>query len=160
MSDFNTGERTMEIDQTAPVVAAEEMVIHAPVELVWQIMADIACWPRWNPEIQRVILHGPIRPATEFEWQAGGLFIRSRLEELSAPNRIGWTGRTRGIHAVHVWSFEQRAEGTYVRTEESFTGLIARLLAKSMHKTLVKALRQGLSALKQEAEKRACAKVS
>lgn len=150
----------MKIDRTAPVIAAEEMLIQAPVELVWEIQSDIANWPRWNPEVHRVVLHGPIRPGTEFQWEAGGLKIRSRLQVLSRSECIVWTGRTRGIHAVHVWSFEQRADGTHVRTEESFTGLMARLFTKSMHKMLVKALRQGLSALQQEAERRACARVS
>jgi hypothetical protein len=150
----------MEIDRTAPVIAAEETLIQAPVELVWQILADIANWPGWNPAIQRVVLFGPIRPGTEFHWVAGGLKIRSRLQALSRSDRIVWTGRTRGIRAVHVWSFEQRAEGTYVRTEESFHGLLARLFAKSMRRTLVEALRQGLSALQHEAERRACAKAS
>ena len=150
----------MEIDRTAPVIVAEEMLIRAPVELVWRIQSDIANWPRWNPEVQRVILHGPIRPATDFEWQAGGLYIRSRLEELSAPDRIGWTGRTRGIRAVHLWSFEQRTEGAYVKTEESLNGLPARLFKKTLHRTLIIALRQGLSALKQEAERQVWAKAS
>ena len=150
----------MEIDRNAPVIAAEEMLIQAPVELVWQLQADIANWPRWNPEVYRVVLRGPIRPGTEFHWVAGGLEIRSRLQLLSMPERIVWTGRTRGIRAVHVWSFEPCAGGTHVRTEESFTGLMARVFAKSMRKRLSKALRQGLTALKQEAERRACAKAS
>lgn len=150
----------MEINRTAPVIAAEAMLIEAPIELVWQIQSDIANWTRWNPEVQRVLLHGPIRPGTEFAWQAGETRIVSRLEEVFAPERIVWTGRTRGVRAVHVWSFEQRAEGTYVRTEESFNGLLAQIFAKSLQKVLVQALHQGLLALKLEAERRVCAKAS
>jgi len=41
-----------------------------------------------------------------------------------------------------------------VRTEESFQGLIVRLFARRMNNELAIALRQGLGALKSEAERR------
>jgi len=59
-----------------------------------------------------------------------------------------------GIKAVHVWELSPAGDLTKVRTEESFQGLIVRLFAKRMNSELVKALRQGVEALKIEAEKR------
>jgi hypothetical protein len=46
------------------------------------------------------------------------------------------------------------------RAEESINGLLARIFKKSMHSMLVKALQEGLSALKHEAERPAYAKAS
>jgi hypothetical protein len=60
-----------------------------------------------------------------------------------------------GIKAFHVWRLEPRNGQTSVRTEESFDGLVARLLRGSLQKTLDKSLEEGLQHLKAEAERRA-----
>jgi carbon monoxide dehydrogenase subunit G len=129
-------------------------LVRAPAELVWQILADIAQWPRWNPAVQRVAVQGPLRPGAVFRWKSGGMNIVSRVHEVSHGTRLAWSGRTLGIRALHVWTFEQTGEGTLVKTEESFGGLVARLFAKWLQPLLERALRQGLDALKTEAERR------
>ena len=65
-----------------------------------------------------------------------------------------WPNWNKGIRAVHVWKFETKDKGTHVHTEESFEGGIARLFPGLMKKMLIKALDQGVAALKQEAESR------
>jgi hypothetical protein len=65
---------------------------------------------------------------------------------------IAWTGKTLGIKAIHFWHFEPRNGRTFVRTEESYDGLIARLLRRSLQKTLDRALAEGLGFLKTEVE--------
>ncbi len=145
----------MEINQTAPVTATDGTHIDAPVEMTWHILADIENWPQWNPAVSRVDLATPIVQDSEFRWKADGTTINSRMEEILPPHRLVWSGRTLGIRAVHVWKFETRDGGTYVTTEESFEGLVARLLARPLRKMLSKSLRQGLSALKAEAERQA-----
>jgi len=45
-----------------------------------------------------------------------------------------------GIRAIHVWELKADGDGTRVRTEESFEGLIVGLLRGLMKKTLAKAL--------------------
>jgi hypothetical protein len=59
------------------------------------------------------------------------------------------------IAAIHEWRLEPRDGGTHVETEESFSGLVARLLRRSLQKQLDGALEQGLEHLKREAEHRA-----
>lgn len=58
------------------------------------------------------------------------------------------------INAVHEWRLEPSDGGTRVETEESFSGLLARLLRRQLQKTLDKSLRDGLEHLKREAERR------
>jgi hypothetical protein len=53
---------------------------------------------------------------------------------------IAWTGRTFGINAIHFSHFEARDGGTFVRTEEPYEGVVARLLRRSLQKTLDRAL--------------------
>ena len=59
------------------------------------------------------------------------------------------------IKAVHEWRLEPREDGTLVQTEETFSGLVARLFRGPLQKNLDKALEDGLELLKREAERRA-----
>ena len=71
-----------------------------------------------------------------------------------APNYIAWRGRTLTIDAYHEWWLEPRDGGTQARTQESFSGLLARLLRRTLQKTLDRSLEDGLERLKREAERR------
>jgi hypothetical protein len=138
-----------------PVAAASEIEIEAPVDVVWQVLTDVERWPAWNPEVRWVSLQGPVAPGAEFRWKAGPGTISSTLGEVDAPHRIAWTGTTLGVGAAHVWRLHERDGGTLVQTEEAFTGVVARLLRRWLHKTLDAALANGLRHLKSEAEARA-----
>jgi hypothetical protein len=59
------------------------------------------------------------------------------------------------IAAIHEWRLEGRTGGTHVETDESFSGVLARLLRSSLQKQLDRALEEGLEHLKREAERRA-----
>jgi hypothetical protein len=62
---------------------------------------------------------------------------------------------TLGIRAIHFWWLEPRDGGTFVRTEESYEGLVARLLRRSLQRALDGARENGLRSLKREVERRA-----
>lgn len=147
----------MEIDRDAPVRAAAEIEIAAPIDVVWRVETDIERWPEWNPAVENVRLLGPLTPGTVFEWKAGGLKITSELREVDAPRRLGWTGRALGLRAVHTWRFAASEGGTHVRTEESFDGILARLLRRWLGRTLRSSLEAGLAALRAECERQATA---
>ena len=101
----------MEIDRDAPATAEGERRIEATPEAVWAVMADIEAWPTWNTDVREATLEGPLAPGTVFRWRAGTRLI-SRLEVVDPPTEIGWTGRTLGIPAVHVYRFEPSDGGT------------------------------------------------
>lgn len=144
----------MQANEKAPAYAMREAYINAPLQLVWNILANFDKWPEWNESVKEMHLQGEVAAGTEFRWIAGGLKIRSRIEEVTSPVRIAWSGRTMGIRAKHSWTFAAEKNGTKVRTEESFEGLVVVLFARQMRKALGNALDQGISALKKEAEKR------
>ncbi|HOT97079.1 MAG TPA: SRPBCC family protein [bacterium] len=144
----------IQVDQKAPAYAVREAYVNAPIQLVWNILANLEKWPEWNDSVKAMDLQGNVVPGTEFRWTAGGMKIRSRIEQVDPPRRIVWSGRTMGIRAMHSWTFAEEKEGTKVRTEESFEGWIVKLLARKMKRALSEALEQGISALKNEAEKR------
>lgn len=147
----------MEINRDAPVQAAAEIRIAAPIDLVWRTEADLESWPAWNPDVQSVQPLGPVAPGTTFKWKAGGMKIVSELKEVDAPRRLGWTGRTLGLRAIRAWRFTELEGGTLVRTEESFDGVLARLFPRRLKRALAASLEQGLTALRIESERRAAA---
>jgi hypothetical protein len=145
----------MKIDSDAPVQAWAAAFIAAPLDLVWRVQADPTDWPRWNPDVQRVDFPGPLASGTEFRWKAGGVRIVSRLEAVDPPRELGWTGRSLGLRAVHVWRFEEAEGGTRVETEESFSGVPARLFAVMLRRTVASSLDTSLRALREECERQA-----
>jgi uncharacterized protein YndB with AHSA1/START domain len=143
------------VDERAPVVGSSEIVIDAPPEAVWDVLAALEGWPAWNPDVKWVSVDVEIAEGTRFRWKTGPGTVTSTLQRVEHPRLISWTGRTFGIDAVHVWRLEPRDGAPLVRTEESFGGVLARLFRRPLRKTLTRALESGLSHLKAEAERRA-----
>jgi hypothetical protein len=72
------------------------------------------------------------------------------------PSRAVWKGHHGGIEAVHVWTIEPGGPTmTHVHTEESWSGLLPRILPKTLQTTLKKSIEEGLAAIQSEAERRA-----
>jgi uncharacterized protein YndB with AHSA1/START domain len=144
----------MAVNKQAPVVGASEIEIAADPELVWDVLTAIDRWPSWNPQVKSMDLQGAVAEGSQFRWKAGPGTITSTIRRVEAPRLIAWTGKTLGIDAVHEYRLEPRDGKTLVRTEESYEGLVARLLRGSLQKTLDAALEEGLRHLKAEAEGR------
>lgn len=151
---MNGNDRPIEVNHKAPAVGAADAFIKSPIETVWKILSGLEAWPSWNKSVSKIRVNGPIQVGTSFVWVGGGSKIVSRLEEVDPPRRIVWSGKAFGIRAMHVWELKEKGEGTQVHTEESFEGPVARLFRGIVKKTLTKALDQGVSSLKAEAESR------
>src|SRR4029450_6751575 len=138
----------------ASVRSKREIDIAAPAEVVWGGLTDFGRWQEWNPEVKSMSFDGPLVPGAMFRWKAGPGTIVSTVEEIGRPRSIRWRGPTLSISAIHEWRFEGRDGGTHVETEESFSGMLARILRGSLQKQLDRALEEGLEHLKREAERR------
>jgi len=145
----------MDINRKAPVLFKGEVEIAADPETVWKVLATIEHWPDWNPDIKSVSLDGSVAKGTEFRWKAKSWKIVSIIQNVKRARLLAWTGRVMGIKAVHTWHLEPRGAGTLVVNEESWQGLVARLLRRSLQKALDKANGSWLTRLKAEAEHRA-----
>jgi uncharacterized protein YndB with AHSA1/START domain len=145
----------MEISRNAPATAAGELRIHADPQTVFAVISAIDRWPSWNPDIKSVTVQGPVQPGTGFRWKSGPSTLTSTLQVVDPPHEIAWTGTTMGIKAVHVFRFQASDGGTLAHAEESWEGLLARLLKSYSRKTLDKGIRSILSHLKTQAERRA-----
>jgi hypothetical protein len=141
------------INRNAPVVASGEILIAATPEKIWNIMTSIEQWPLWNPDVQWAELRGQIMPGTRFIWKAGPGTITSTIQKVEYERYIVWCGSSLGIKAIHTWQLEPVTGGTRVRTEESWEGLLPRLLKGSSQKQLERAIQTGLQHLKTAAER-------
>jgi carbon monoxide dehydrogenase subunit G len=147
-------EVTVEADHDAPVCESGEVTIDARPEAVWDTLTDLQSWPRWMPGVKKMSVDPPLRVGSKFEWKAGPGTIRSVVIDSDRPRTVGWRGRTLGIEAIHVWRMESQGTGTRVVTEESWAGLLARVLRGMMRKSVRKALDDALPALRDEAQRR------
>lgn len=142
----------MKINSNAPAYYKTQIIIDAPVEKVWAMLSNISSWPDWNTEVKSATLNGKLEPGTTFRWKSGGSTVTSKLLEVTAPNTIGWSGRTMSIAAHHVFVLAQTSNGTTVTTEECFEGLLTSLFRNYMQKTLQKSLDKNLADLKTACE--------
>lgn len=143
-----------QIDRSAPVTANATATIVAGPELIWDLLAAIDRWPEWNTAVKSASLPGPVAIGEQFRWRAGPARLVSTIQIVDRPLQIGWTGRSMGIAAVHVWRLEPHGSTTVVHTEESWEGLPARLLPRMMRKSLQRTLDTWLDELKTAAEGR------
>lgn len=143
----------MKVDADAPLVAGQDAYIAAPVERVWALLTDIDRWPDWQPDVSSAALAGPLAVGARFRWKAKGLAITSTIGELEADRRIGWTGDSLGMRAIHIWTFVPQDGGTRVTTEESLSGWLARLLKLLAPTFLDRSLTASLLTLKARAER-------
>jgi uncharacterized protein YndB with AHSA1/START domain len=153
--DTSAGGFPTGIDERAPVVGASELEIAAAPDVVWDVLTAFERWPSWNPDVKSMSMEGPVAEGSVFRWRAGPGTITSTIGRVEQPRLIAWTGKTLGIRAIHFWWLDQRGETTLVRTEESYDGLVSRLLRRPLRKALDSGLEDGLRHLKAEAERRA-----
>jgi hypothetical protein len=144
----------VEANRNAPVFSESRIEVSASAEELWDLLADIRRWPTWNPDVKEVSLQGEVAEGMVFRWKAVPGTITSTLRLVDRPRALGWTGRTFGIDAIHVWRFDRHGETTIASMEESFDGLTARLFRRRLQKQLDATTEVGLQNLKAAAERR------
>ena len=141
------------IDSRAPVTAAYEAEIDAPVQRVWDLLADPLAWPSFAPEVHDVHLDAPAAVDTRFTWANGRSRIKSRFAVVDPGREITWTGVSSGFKAVHRHLLEAISDGaTRVRSEESIAGSLLVLFYGSAK--LQAGIEAWLTGLKTAAERR------
>jgi hypothetical protein len=141
------------INERAPIVGASEIEIAAAPDAVWEVLTAFERWPSWNRDVKSLSMQAGVAPGSVFRWKAGPGTITSTIQRVERPRLIAWTGKTLGIKAIHFWHLEARDGKTFVRTEESYEGLPARVFRGPLQKTLDRALADGLRYLKAEVER-------
>lgn len=142
------------IDETAPVITRDSIVIHASRETVWEVHTDLPSWPEWQPGVgsMELLTDGPLRPGSSFRWHVEGLDVTSTVRQVEPQRRLVWGGPASGIDGVHVWEFTEVHDGVLVRTEESWSGPPVEADVAYAQQALDASLSTWLRNLKQRAE--------
>jgi len=109
----------IDVDASAPAVARSEIDIAAAAEVVWAVLADIAAWPTWNPDVKSATVEGPVGGRDAFSLKGRAWTIKSTFQRVEPPRLVGWTGTTFGMKAIHVHRLERRVHQTVVTSHES-----------------------------------------
>jgi uncharacterized membrane protein len=123
----------IEVNSHAKAYAIDSIEINAPVEKVYQLIADIHNWPDWFEGVTEVKINGNIQEGTDFIWKAKGYKIKSSIHTFKINAAIGWTGKMWWIKAVHNWRFKGLENGTTkVIVQENFAGFCSSMMSKSL----------------------------
>jgi len=110
------------------MIMEESVLIHAPLEKVWDVFVSFSCWADWN----RVLTDIRSQSASLTDGQGFSCSIGPYLFPISIspvvtsvePRRkIVWTASMYGISSVHEFFFDETSEGVVIVSRERFTGI-------------------------------------
>ena len=98
----------IKINENAPVIVKGMIEINSSPETIWDLIADIKRWSSWNPDVKNSSIEGDVIKGSKFKWKSWSVTITSIFQEVDRPRFIGWTGKTMGIKALHIWKLEPK----------------------------------------------------
>ena len=143
----------MTINQEAPVVQKNEILINAEHEKVWQVLTNIESWDEWNKRIKKPKLQSHLGVGSNITWETNGSKIKAKIHSFTPNVVLGWQGKAFGASAIHNWYLEPTENGTKVIVEESMQGWVINLMKKKMNEKLAEDMLYWLEQLKQKCEK-------
>ena len=158
-NDLNQGRATVtnptNVDLKAPVVSKHQVVIDAPLAVVWNLHTDVNDWTTWQTDITDAHIEGQMQPGNSFEWTSYNFPVRSTVYEVTDSQRVLWGGTADGITGIHEWLFAETPKGVQVTTTESFSGEPVDADPAAMQGMLDSSLSAWLAHLKLAAEAKA-----
>lgn len=144
----------MDFRPEAPVVIRVGGRMKADRTRVWSELTAVERWPRWNRRIAFASLRGDLSEGAALQWACDGMKFASVVTEVAPPTRIGWTVRTLGARGYLRWTLtEVSSQVTRVELEESWEGLLVRLLGGTLRRTLEPSRSEWLRALASRVER-------
>jgi short-subunit dehydrogenase len=103
-----------------------EVVIPAPAERAWDLLADVEQWPSWYRACKWVQVD---TTDGSFRWKAHSVILRSAVEVSDRPGSFGYVADAPGLHVEHSFTMRPTPDGlsTVVVSHETQTGLVAKL---------------------------------
>jgi hypothetical protein len=133
--------------------------IDAPPELVWEVLTDLAAYPEWNPFITSATGTVEIGARLRLTMQPVGarrVTLRATVLEASPGRRLRWLGRV-GVPGVfdaeHTFTISGRDGGSRLAQDETFRGVLAPVMARSLNRHTLPAFLAMNEAIKRRAER-------
>lgn len=142
-----------QINKKAPATTRDSVLINAPIETVWQALADVKKWPKKYDFILTTQLETPLSIGQKFKWKTKKLDITSTVTNLIVNKQLCWKGKKYGVLVYHNWLFIViNANQTLLISEESQQGMAVQLLKKKFRKSLKEGSIKWLSQIKKASE--------
>ena len=124
----------------SPVLARNEIRTGLSPERIWPVLIDAVAWPRWYANARDVVLesgHDRLADGLTFRWVTFGMRITSTVDQFVPARRLGWSGKGLGSAGYHRWELTPTGDGgCLIVTEEVQQGLLARLLAPLVRRSI------------------------
>src|SRR5262245_59331497 len=103
-----------------PIEVRNQLVIHAPVERVWDLLADVERWPSWYRACQWV----RVESTRSFRWKAHPVKLFSVVVVADRPRTFAITADGTGVHAERTFTTRSTPDGlsTIVVSDETQVG--------------------------------------
>jgi len=124
----------------------ESIIIHAPIDKVWETFTNLTCWRKWNTVMENVC-------AGEKRLSRGGEISCSfrsvifpvkatiKIEEVNPHKYIVWSAQKKGFFSRNVFTFQNNEKGVIVTSRETFNGFVVKvfgfLVPKKKMRTLI-----------------------
>ena len=116
--------------------------IQATADKVWDILADVEAWPKWQgTSFIKLKTPTPIKEGSVFDVKLAGLKWNITMTKAEKPEKFAWIGKALGMQGNHEWEFKEHEGKTSATTRESVSGwiaiplyLLARMNAQKLNK--------------------------
>ena len=129
---------------------SDTIVIDAPADAAWAVLAAVEAWPSWTPSMRRVVQlsPGPLAEGSRVRvWQPRMAPLTWTVDHLVPGERFSWTTQSPGIRSFGDHRLEPVANGTRmdlsVRHEGPLAGLVGRIYA-DLTRRYIRAEAEGL----------------
>ena len=120
------------LDEKAPVQAAAQIQINAPVERVWLLLIDLPAWPAIDPSVGDVQLEAGMNVDDFFKFKLNNFPIRAKFAVIEPCRELHWTGVSLWFKAIDLHRLEPAHDGgAKLYIAESFAGPLAMLFISS-----------------------------
>lgn len=76
------------INEQTPVHVHLQIEIAARPEKIWMLLTDAPGWPKWNPDVTKVVSQKVLSQGEQFDWTTGGSTIHSKVVLFEPQRRL------------------------------------------------------------------------
>lgn len=133
-----------------------EIEIAASTQRVWEVLADFARYPEWNPFIREA--KGESKEGSRLEIHittpsGAKRTYEPRVTKVEQGRELRWLGKVPGfLSGEHIFTLEERAGRTLLIHREVFGGLLTSFFGKSLDEDVKAGFEEMNRALKKRAE--------
>ncbi len=112
------------------MILKESILIHAPMEKVWQTFIDLARWTEWNSVMRDIenddacLIDGK-NITCRFRPFLFPVKVHIKIHEVVPQSRVVWSAQKKGLFAFHEFFFEEKGGGVVVTSKETFSGVLS-----------------------------------